>query len=262
MSISRLHTDTTKAYDLAKARCRRLCGAAVLLLMLCPTNGAAQGRSIPTSQDVAEQNVPEAPAPLPEGQKYRYPTLNGLSVSLNISDPVLELFKHEYANYEATATLDIHHRFLPQVTVGMGHCDETKTDGIRYHVRPTPYFKTGIAYNFQYNDVKPNDFYYVLLRYGFAASKSDVEHLTYRDGYWHDQHELSILDQKFRCHYLELGGGIRVQVHGRISLGWEVWYKRLLAYGSGHNGSPYYVPGFGTTENHLGFAFLATFDIF
>lgn len=236
---------------------------AVLLLFGHVTGAAAQGRSIPRGAEHETPAPATAPAgdevdlPLPPGQKYRYPLLNGLTVSVDVMSPLLELFTNGYANYEVRAALDLHHRFLPQAVFGMGHCDEVADDGYTYRVGTTPYGKLGVGYIFKYNDVHARDFYYALLRYGFSTSKADMLGLTYTDGYWPDYGPVDVSGVRYNSHWLELGGGIQVHIARRISLGWELWYKNLLSAGSSKQtyGRPYFVPGFGTTTGHIGFQF-------
>ena len=104
----------------------------ILLLSISLAVGAmAQGRSIPTTSEVQEVQASVLPEILPDSVKYRFPLFNGLSVSTNLFDPVMNLFKWDRANYEATVTADIHHRFFPQFTMGMGVCDEVSDDGVK-----------------------------------------------------------------------------------------------------------------------------------
>ena len=254
MSIS---ASNTEAWRRAFRRARRL--VPVLLLLVAALRAEAQGRSIPrgTETDMAAEADAETVLPLAPGQQYRYPLLNGLTVSVDVLSPLLELFSNGYADYEARATLDLHHRFLPQAVFGVGHCAETADDGYSYRVAATPYGKLGIGYIFRYNDAHARDFYYAVLRYGFSTSRADMEDLTYTDGYWPDYGPVDVLGVRYNCHWLELGGGIQVHIARRVSLGWEVWYKNLLSAGSARDthGRPYFVPGYGTTAGHLGFQF-------
>lgn len=79
----------------------------------------AQGNSIPKSSKLAE----ELPEILPDSVKYRYPLINGVSITANIFDPIMALFAMDHANYEVTGTLDLHHRFslnsLPDLATAM-----------------------------------------------------------------------------------------------------------------------------------------------
>ena len=235
----------------------------ILLLSINLAIGAfAQGRSIPTTKKVQEVQAAELPDILPDTVRYRFPLWNGLSVSTNLFDPVMNLFKWDRANYDVTITADLYHRFFPQVSVGVGHCDEVSDDGVKYSCGVSPFFKVGMLYNFKYNEPtrKAEDFYYLLFRYGFSKSTADIENMHYTDGYWDEFGPTSVTGQDYACHWIEIGGGIKVKITGPISLGWELTFRPLLAKGEAKYGKPYFVPGKGASR--LSFAFNIHYDIF
>ena len=234
-----------------------------ILILLLSINLAvlayAQGNSIPKSSKARamEEVLPEI---LPDSVKYRYPLFNGLNVSVNIFDPVMELFTRDRANYEATVTADIFHRFFPQISVGAGHCNQANEYGLRFSSKMSPFFKIGMLYNFNYNDTRPENFYYILARYGMSKSTADFENLTYTDGYWNDYGPTDISGLEYPCHWVEVGGGIKVKITGPVSMGWEATLRPLLSKGEAKNGNPYFVPGKGTGK--FCFAFHLYYDIF
>lgn len=234
-----------------------------ILILLLSINIAticfAQGNSIPKSSKAKAQEA-ALPEELPDSVQYRYQLFNGLSVSANLFDPVMNLFKWDHANYEVTLTADIHHRFFPQVTVGMGYCNETSDDGLKYSSSMKPSLKVGMLYNFQYNSTKPDNFYYVVCRYGLSKSTADIENLFFTDGYWDNYGPAEIKGQDYFCHWLEIGGGIKVKIAGPFSLGWELCLKPMLSKGKCESGNPYFVPGYGTSK--FGFGFHLYYDIF
>lgn len=248
---------------------RNLLTSFCLLLVLLSWDNPlmAQGRSIPTSSAVREQQQQEQEAtvetPLPEGQKYRYPLLNGLSLSINVFDPMLKMFKVNHANYEAMATLDLHHRFMPEVAVGLGQGNDLKDIGIRYRVKSTPYIKLGMAYNLKYNQqIRPYDWYGVFMRYGCSKSTADITGLTYTDGYWEDYGPHDLFNQEYKCHWLEMGACLRVLVWQRLSMGWDVYFRPMIRKAGNEYGDPYFVPGYGVTNVKIGFQFHVLYKIF
>lgn len=235
-----------------------------ILTILYENQAMAQGRSIPTSSAVQEQRESSNLAALdelPEGVKYRYPLLNGMSVSFNIFPPVLNMFGSQFGSYEGALTLDLHHRFFPQGTAGVGFCNETNDNGVKYECPALPFFKAGMLYNFNYNDLKPNDFYGALIRFGYAYSKSDISNLSYTDGLWNKIDDISIDNLEAHSVWMELGGFIKVQVIDHVSLGWDITFKPFLHKGKTGHGEPYYVPGYGKTASKIGFGFHVYYDI-
>lgn len=240
---------------------------AVLLGLLCwctiQTETFGQGATIPrgTATDNAGQPQQDD-LELPEGVKYRYPLLNGLALSVNIFEPVMGIFLNDYASCEATGQLNLHHRFFPEFTFGMGKCDDVSDDLVGYTTKLTPFYKIGIAYNLKYNDIAPENYYFIFLRYGFAHSTADITNLTFTDGYWHKYGPVDITGQKFNSHWLEIGFGIKVRIWRQFSMGWDLYYKPLLSDGATRYASPYYIPGYGTTSGRFGFGYRISYDIF
>lgn len=245
----------------------------VWTMLLLSTTLFAQGSSIPTNSAVKEQRHPEEwLEELPEGVKYRYPLLNGMSVSVNILPPIIQLFGKGYCNYEGNLTFDLHHRFFPQFSAGVGYCNAKSKDigyevddkhfqGLRYHSKMRPFFRAGILYNFNYNEVKPNDFYGALIRFGYAYSEADVTNLSYTDANWGYVGPLETNDLKFHSVWMELGGFIKVQVANHFSMGWDLTYKPFLHRGKDDHGKPYFVPGYGVANSKFGFGFHLYYDL-
>ncbi|MDO4497358.1 MAG: DUF6048 family protein [Bacteroidales bacterium] len=198
---------------------------------------------------------------LPDSIRYRYPLFNGLSVSTNIFPIALDLFGKDYRTYEAMLTVDLHHRFFPQVAVGMGSCDYTSDDDVRFKSSMAPFFKTGVVYNLKYNALKASDFYGIFLRYGCASSKADISGIHYNDGVWPEYGPTELTDLKYKCHWLEFGGMIKVQVFDHFSMGWDAYFKPMLKKGGNKHGKPYFVPGYGSTNTFIGFGFHLYYDI-
>jgi hypothetical protein len=247
-------------------KCRRLPAAVLCLAALAPavaTPAFGQGATIPRGSSKADVEVTTPlSTELPEGVKYRYPLLNGLNLSINLFEPVMHVFRNDYASYEATAQLDLHHRYLPEVTVGVGQCDDVSDDLVGYKTSLSPYFKVGAALNLRYNDVDPDYFYFVVLRYGYSHSTADITNMYYTDGYWNQYGPVDILDQTFNAHWVELGFGIQVKIWRRFSMGWDLYYKPLISDGSTKYASPYYLPGYGVTSVKFGLNYRLTYKLF
>lgn len=198
---------------------------------------------------------------LPDSIPYRYGLMHGLSISVNIFPPVLELFGKDYRSYEAMVTLDLHHRFLPQVAAGIGSCEAISDYDLQFKSKTTPFFKVGMIYNFNYNDLKADDFYGAFVRYGFGHAEADLLGITYTDGVWPDYGPADVHDITYNSHWLEIGGMIKVKVTRHFAAGWDAYFKPFVHKGTSKYGPPYYVPGYGVTSNKLGFAFHLYYDI-
>lgn len=224
----------------------------------------SQGRSIPKTEAARQQEEVE-PGPLPEGQKYRYDLWQGLTVSVDIFEPLLQLATLDYANYEADVMANFHHRFFPMASVGMGQCDTHSdigsgygTDDKKEHTYRShlaPFFKLGCGYNLRYNATKPEDFYLIFVRYGCSWNTADIEGLNYYDGLWKPYGPADLNNLKISTHWLEVGIRLNVEVTPRIVMGWDAYAKFQLHQSGTESGDPYWVPGFGVNDNHVGFLF-------
>lgn len=246
----------------------------VLTLAAFPTTGQAQGRSIPKGSEAKaqEDNKLQIDDVLPEGQKYRYPLFNGLSLSVDVFDPLLSLMILDHCTYEVQAMVDLHHRYFPMASVGMGWADEKSDNGLdfgtdqkqelRFKSDMAPFAKVGMAYNLNFNDKRASDFYLIMMRYGLAHNEADISNLYYADDTWGALGPIEIKDQKYTSHWLEVGGMIKVQVWKHISMGWDLYWKIPLAQSGTKSGKPYYVPGMGTSQSDIGFSFRLYYDLF
>lgn len=252
----------------------------ISMLMSGATLLHAQGRSIPKgSAAKSQESRLQFTDELPEGQTYRYKLLSGLNVSVDLLDPALHLTTFDHASFEGQAMLNLHNRFFPMATYGMGLCDEQSDNGIefgtgqkqecRFKSNLAPFGKIGLAYNLNYNDIRPNDAYLIFLRYGMAYSKGEISNLYYAsENYKDDENQdlsfgpMTITDQKYFTQWVEAGAMLKVQIAGRFSLGWDLYWKIKLYQSGTTQGTPYFVPGFGTVNSSVGFSFRLFYDIF
>lgn len=257
----------------ATQNCLRKLTFGTLLFAGC-TLLQAQGRSIPKGSEAKAQEAQTIISDeLPEGQTYRYKLLNGLNISLDLLDPALYLTAFDHASFEGQAMLNLHNRFFPMASFGMGLCDEQSDNGIefgtgekqecRFKSNLAPFGKIGMAYNLRYNDLRPKDCYMLLARYGIAYSKGDISNLYYASENYDDTFgPMSINNQKYVTQWIEFGGMLKVQIVDRFSLGWDLYWKVKLHQSGTSQGTPYFVPGYGTVDSSIGFSLRLFYDIF
>lgn len=231
----------------------------------------AQGNSIPRSSQVEGRDETLLDM-LPEGQKYRYPLLNGLSVNVDLFDPFLSLFYLDHATYEAQLMLDLHHRFFPMISLGMGYADETSNNGndygtdqkheLTFKSELSPFAKVGLGYNLDFNSTRPADYYMVFARYGYARNEADITNLYYADDNWGAYGPVSLTGQKYQTQWIEAGLMLKVQLVSRFSLGWDLYFKLRLSQTGTERGKPTFVPGYGDNGSSFGCAFRLYYDIF
>ena len=241
------------------------------MLCLNVTDLVAQGRSIPKGSEAKAQEA-VLPDELPEGQTHRYPLLNGLSINVDIFDPLYDIFLANHASYEAMVMLDLHHRFFPMAAIGLGYADETSNNGIEFSTgkkqeftfksEMSPFMKFGMAYNLRYNSTKPEDMYMLFARYGIAHSKADLTNIYYASANWPDVKLPDLLGQEYTTQWIEAGIMLKVKVWWRFSMGWDMYAKIKLAQSGTKYGKPAFVPGYGDCSSIFGFNFRLFYEIF
>lgn len=244
---------------------------AIMAFCLNVTSVVAQGRSIPKGSEAKAQEI-VMPDELPEGQTHRYPLLNGLNISVDIFDPLYDIFAASHASYEAQVMLDLHHRFFPLASVGLGYANETSNNGIEFSTGKkqeftfksdmSPFMKLGMAYNLRYNSTKPDDLYMLFVRYGIAHNKADLTNIYYASANWPDVHLPDINGQEYTTQWLEAGIMLKVKVWWRFALGWDMYAKIKLTQSGTERGKPAFVPGYGDCSSTFGFNFRVFYDIF
>ena len=177
--------------------------------------------------------------------KMIFPLIDGVSIGVNIWDPVMRLLGQHYGLIDFWGELSMHNRYKPVFEFGLGVCNDTP-DGMNYTYKSkmAPYFKIGANYNVFYNS---NPDYQLLVgaRYGISFFSFEVTDITSPDDYWGPQPSYSIPLQNCTAGYFELCAGIKVKIVKNISLGWQVKYHSLLHGGSTSAGEAMYIPGFG-----------------
>ena len=151
--------------------------------------------------------------------KYNHPLLNGLVVGFNMAEPALKIFGRDYCSWEGIAELNIHNRFFPEVTLGVGSGKKNAEDTeLSVHCKPAFFTKVGMNYNFNFNGDNPN-YFYVGIKYGFTSYKTNYSGMTYDDGYWETTGPYNYSNQKFNSHWLEFAFGIRVKIIENFYMG-------------------------------------------
>lgn len=185
--------------------------------------------------------------------EIEYPLFSGISVGVDLIQPIQKIIGNDYAGFEAIGTVNLKGRFFPTLEMGYGKSDMTDEDrGISYKTS-APYTRVGIDYNFLYKKAHGNQ---VLLglRYGFTSFSYDIID-PYEGGFaWHANIEDDVWDEmlpydhrgmKSSMHWLEFNVGIRTKVWKQIHMGWSIRFKYKLSASTGEYGNPYYVPGYG-----------------
>ncbi len=230
----------------------------LLLGLICTLPAMAQTNPYFNQTDT----LPIAPAKVDTAKNigHIYPRYNGISIGTNIASPVMRLFGQDYSSYEVMIEANLYNRFFPEVSFGIGSADGTNDQGMRYQTTPSFFGRIGMNYNFLYNKDRPNAVF-ASIRYGYSAHKASITCDNVSDGFWPGTTDVSIQDEAFSSHWVELGAGIRIEVLPWLHMGWMLYYKPMISSGKTKLANPWYIPGYGANGNGFGFAYNIFFKI-
>ncbi len=183
--------------------------------------------------------------------KNIYPLMEGISVGVNIFDPVMRLFGQQYGGADIWAELSLHNRYKPILEFGLASADITP-DGQNFTFRSplAPYFRLGCSYNIFYNNTPDYQLCFGL-RYGFSTFSYSIDNVSVGTGYWDDPAHFSFPSQNATAGWLEITAAIKVKIYKAFSMGWTVKFHSLLHESKDTYGKPMYIPGYGNRENVL-----------
>lgn len=184
----------------------------------------------------------------------RYPSLTELSLGVNFGDAILMAFGQKYSSFDFSATLNMWNRFQPVLAVGLGRAKDSPEDmNYTYTGKLSPYFKLGANYNFLFKS-EPEYQLYAGVRLGFSAFKYDITDVRIDNLYWgeYDQN-YQIKGASSNAIWGEFLAGIKVNIAGNFSLGWEAKFHGLFKYKKNDNSKPWYIPGYGTRNGKWAF---------
>lgn len=195
--------------------------------------------------------------------KMLYPTVNGVTVGVNIWDPAMRLFGQKYGIVDFSGAVSFHNRYFAVFEAGLGTCRDTPA-GNNYTFRSpvSPYFKIGGDYNIFYNN-SPDYQLRAMLRYGLSSFKWSVDDITLGNDYWGPPASFSIPQRATTTGWLELGLCIRVKIVGPLSMGWAIKFHRILHESDCPDGKPMVIPGFGKRTGAItgGFSIFYTLNL-
>lgn len=185
------------------------------------------------------------------------PTFQGVSVITDLVGPGWYALGGDFFSTEAALEVNLLNRFFPIVEVGYGQTDAINEDTDLHYKTTAPYFRVGLNYNVQYKKKSPG-YIYAGLRVGYTSFTYDVDGPPMIDPVWGGEVPFHFTDIKGSALWTELLVGVRAQIYKNFHMGWSFRYKVRLNVKDAPNASPWYIPGFGASDNTT---FGATYDL-
>lgn len=177
-----------------------------------------------------------------------YPAFNGVSLGVNIFDPIMMLVGQKRFSIDLQADVSLFNWFFPVVEAGIAYADAWPEDG-RTHIKmkPTFYGKVGFNYNFIYKN-KPDYQIYVGFRAGFSDFRFSATDLQAGSTYYDVNEGKPLENVHATSWYGQAVIGIKVKIYKRFSMGWSGRYGFLFKTRTSREGAlPWFIPGYGTS---------------
>lgn len=154
---------------------------------------------------------------------------------------------------EISGDFEIYKNFYPVLELGYSTMSEN-TDLFDYSSGGS-YGRVGLDYNvLPVKDRSVHHVFTVGARYGVSLFSHRTENMYIENQYWGDL-ILESYESTLRGHWIELVGGLKVEVVSNLFLGWSVRYKLLLNKNMDQKVTPQLIPGYGNGSNNRGFGF-------
>ncbi len=171
----------------------------------------------------------------------------GVQVEVDAFSVVMSAVNDETYSFEAHAQVNLKEKYFP--ILEMGFAGANKTSHNNYGFKTNGVFtRIGIDYNL----LKPNDpettihkYFLIGIRYGFSPFSYDITNIYIDNGYWGAGEYRNFKNVTTTKHWLEVAGGLRVEIFKNIYLGWSARLK--IRFGDEEYGeiSPWFIPGIG-----------------
>lgn len=145
---------------------------------------------------------------------------------------------------EAQLDVNLYNRFQPAVEFGYAAFDYSKQDNARSYGQGY-YAKIGLDLPISKYGPHADNQYFGSVRYAYGITHYHLENVPFPASYWGDAYEMNFRDQHAGAHWVEFGGGTRIQVAGPISLGWTLLLKKKLSVQEASHSRPAYIAGYG-----------------
>lgn len=191
----------------------------------------------------------------------KLPLFQGFTVSVDLLSAGMRLF-NDYGSFEAALRLSLKNTYLPVVEIGVANCDHTDYSTHIKYSTSAPFFRLGIDYNMLKNKFQDNRLF-AGLRYGFSSYFYDISGPEQVDNVWGGSAPFSFDNITCTSHWLEIVLGCQVKIVSMFHIGWSVRLKYHLKSSENIYSKPYYIPGYGTTQqgNTWGGSFNFIFDL-
>jgi len=194
-----------------------------------------------------EQEIPKEAKSLYKGKAVR-----GFSLHADIASPIMGIASNKsIKTFEIQGDINLYNKFFPVLEIGYGEINTTLRYGQSYQ-SSAPFFRIGLNYNLLRNtdkEGKPrvvHSYPFIGLRYGFGGFNYKMDNIQMAVDYWGENKSYGFQNKSVYAGWLEIVGGIRVDVYKGFTMGWSVRLKTLFS--SKDKAKIWWCPGQGFTS--------------
>ncbi len=181
------------------------------------------------------------------GEAYR-----AFSLHADIFSPVMgKILNNNIKTFELQADANIYDKFFPTIEAGMGEVATTGKNG-QYYESSSPFLRIGMNYSLLNNAKKDGtprlirSYPFVGVRYGMGVFNYRMKNIPLNSDYWSYSTLYDFDGQNVYAGWLEIVGGIRVDIYKGFTMGWSVRIK--TAFHSKDKTKLWWTPGYGFTS--------------
>lgn len=234
----------------------------LILLLYSISHVSAQTRDAGTS------DTPPAHAHKDTPKQFVKPIFRGFSIHYDLASPIMGLIYGKVNNYEVQFDVNLYRRIYPIVELGFSSVNNTLSTGVGYSTN-APFFRIGLNYGLLRpfkNDGSARDvtsYPFIGLRYAFSPMNYNISNLEVFDQYWGTSETVSYSDNLVYSGWLEIVGGVRINLYKGLTMGWIVKFKTALHTSAPDKSYLWYVPGYGkSSASAFSFSYTIGYSIF
>ena len=193
-----------------------------------------------------------------EADKLNQPAFfQGMAISLEIGAPLAHLLGTDAMTSEAGLRLNFKNKYFPIAELGHSKYDTTNEDTQIHFKTNAPYFRLGMDINMLKNKLQENRLL-AGFRVGYSTYKFNIDGPNMTDPIWGNTGPLSYENISSKRLCLEIVFGLESAIFKHFHMGFSIRYKHKLHEKTPSEANPYYIPGFGHTDN----GFRATYNLY
>jgi len=181
----------------------------------------------------------------------------GLAISVEVGAPLAHLVGADALTNEAGVRFNFKNKYFPIAEVGYSKYDTTNEDTQIHFKTKAPYFRLGMDINMLKNKLQENRLF-AGFRVGYSTYKFDIDGPNMTDPVWGDTGPLFYENIASNRLWLEIVFGLESEILKHFHMGFSLRYKHKLHEKTPLEANPYFIPGFGHTDN----GFRATYNLY